>query len=377
MLKPQSKKAVLIELDFLRALGILAVLFIHATSSAVASTDPNSSLFLIFVFINTLSKFAVPLFILISGFSLFYNYYDYPLNKKSIRTFYKKRFLKILSPFIIFSFVYYTVVILSRYEWSSFGQFISHFFTWDFLIKLIIGKTYTHLYFVFVIIQCYLVFPFVLYLLQKNPRLIKWIVAGGLVVQWIYLLYAKEIGIPYVKSGFFAYIFYFFIGAYLGINYNHVQQFWNLKPRRLLVNMLFWSAFVLSGAVNIVYFVYEAQGKEIFSHLFWVELKNELYITSACFMMLSLALWIKRSQLRRSKSILIQLSYASFGIYLIHPLFLKLYRMANASGNSLTYGAWIAGGFLFALFGSWFIVLLAGKWKGHWILFGPIPKRKF
>jgi len=376
MSQPPAKKALLTELESLRAFGILAVIMIHATSSSVVNSDPNSTLFLILVLFNTLSKFAVPLFILISGISLFYNYNDKPLNKQTAATFYKKRITKILLPFLLFSFIYYATIIYFRYGFTSFEQFISYFQTWDFFIKLMIGKTYAHLYFIFIIIQCYLLFPLLWCVMRKWPRLVNWMITGGLLIQWAYMLNAKEMGIKYVTSGFFAYSLYFCIGAYIGINYTKLLSYWERKRSSIALRTTLIVVLAISGAINVIYFMREAQGKTLINQIFLVQLKNEIYITAACLLLIHVALRIKVSRMESLKTVLIHLSHASFGIYLLHPMFLRYYRMMDVNGSPLVYGAWIAGGFLLALIGSWIIVTWAGKVKGHWILFGPIPKQK-
>jgi len=356
-----AKKAYLTELEMLRAFGIIAVIIIHATSSAVVATDPNSALFLIIASFNTLSIFAVPFFIMISGLSLFYSYSDKPLNAKTVKIFYTKRINKIMLPFLIFSLIYYAIVIYSRYGFSSIEQFFSHFLTWSFLVKLIIGKTYTHMYFIFIIIQWYLLFPLMWFVLRKWPSTAKWMIAAGLVVQWLYMLNAKDMGIKYVTSGCFAYSLYFCIGAYIGINYAKLQQYWERK----LGSIAFWLTFIILwttfGAISVNSFLHEAQGKMVVSNLWVIELNKEIYIATACLLLIVLALWIKVSHYELLKKMLVHLGNASFGIYLLHPMFLRLYRMTEVSGGPLAYGAWIAGGFFFALLGSWVIVTWAGK----------------
>ena len=41
-------------------------------------------------------------------------------------------------------------------------------FSIEFLEKLLLGKAYTHLYYIFIIVQFYLLFPLLLYILKKN-----------------------------------------------------------------------------------------------------------------------------------------------------------------------------------------------------------------
>lgn len=376
MSQPTIKKPYLTELEILRAFGILAVIMIHSTSSAVVTYDPHSMLFMILATLNNLSRFAVPLFILISGLTLFYNYKDKPFNLETVKTFYMKRITKLLLPFLIFSLIYYAVIIYSRHGFTSTEQFLSYFLTWDFFVKLAIGKTYAHMYFIFIIIQCYLLFPLIWYILRRWPKTVKWLIVAGLVVQWLYMLNAKDMGIKYVTSGFFAYSLYFCIGAYMGLHYTEVQQYGERNRKGMTLRFALISLCAIFGAFNVMYAIRKAQEKIVITDLWFIELKNELYITVSCLLLIQLALWIKGTRLAYLKKTLLHLGNASFGIYLIHPLFLRYYRMMEVSEEPLIYGAWIAGGFILALLGSWIIVTWASKVKGHWILFGPISLKR-
>lgn len=72
------------QLDVFRAIAIIAVIAIHATSRTLAETL-DTSLFHPFLFLNKFSQFAVPSFVFLSGFVLFYNYIDRPLGGRHSR----------------------------------------------------------------------------------------------------------------------------------------------------------------------------------------------------------------------------------------------------------------------------------------------------
>jgi peptidoglycan/LPS O-acetylase OafA/YrhL len=67
----------------------------------------------------------------------------------------------------------------------------------------------------------------------------------------------------------------------------------------------------------------------------------------------------------------------SFAIYLIHPLFLAIYRRFrySISPDSFTYVLFIYGGLLVALAGSWMIVQFTfRRFPKAWIVFGSVPR---
>jgi peptidoglycan/LPS O-acetylase OafA/YrhL len=73
-----------------------------------------------------------------------------------------------------------------------------------------------------------------------------------------------------------------------------------------------------------------------------------------------------------------RLGALSFGIYLIHPFFLLLYReFPPQTGVSWLVHLWYAGGFAVALFASWIVVGLTARFIPFaWVIFGNLPKPK-
>src|SRR5690242_5000258 len=92
-------------IDVLRLVSILAVLLIHTTTRTleISHYDLVNNLFTLFL--NQASRFAVPLFFLISGFVL-------EVSNKPIKyiTFLKKRLGKIFIPYIFWSLIYYFLI---------------------------------------------------------------------------------------------------------------------------------------------------------------------------------------------------------------------------------------------------------------------------
>ncbi|MNH38434.1 hypothetical protein D3C79_994610 [compost metagenome] len=73
---------------------------------------------------------------------------------------------------------------------------------------------------------------------------------------------------------------------------------------------------------------------------------------------------------------LISIGACSFGIYLLHPALLFLYRKLPFHGGSLAYTAAITGGWLVALLGSWLVVDVVFRYvKPAWVVFGSGPQK--
>jgi surface polysaccharide O-acyltransferase-like enzyme len=156
-------------MDALRTAAILAVILIHTTSRTIESVYMNLPKVPLSLLLNQVSRFAVPLFFLISGFVLELSYRD----DIGYFTYLKKRAGKIFLPYVFWSFIYY--------------QFVYTQHDMGFLQTLIGGNSSYQLYFIPPLLLFYLIFP----LLHKLYRWIsKWWVLVILIGTEIGLLYA-------------------------------------------------------------------------------------------------------------------------------------------------------------------------------------------
>lgn len=188
----------------IRGLSTIAVILIHITSSKIIGTDMNSILNLIF---NQISRFAVPVFLIASGYGLQTKYAN--LQRSELRTFYKKR-MKIIPGYLLWNCIYFFINNLGDWDIS------------DFIYGLITGTTYGHLYFIVVLIICYLFFPF-LHKFVSTVKGISLFLGITLIGQLIYLS-GITWGSPYIWN----WLFYFMLGIFLSSN--------PIKFQRLLKN---------------------------------------------------------------------------------------------------------------------------------------------
>jgi len=143
-----NKKTRLSDFDFLRFVATLAVITIHITAGYVTASNTAYTL-------NQVVRFAVPMFIVLSGYLLYYS----SNKKQSLLSFLKKRLKKIVIPFLVWTLIY----LLYSYR-HKMAMLTIKLFTSLFLQGLVIGKGTPHLYFVVIIIQMYILYP----LLEKG-----------------------------------------------------------------------------------------------------------------------------------------------------------------------------------------------------------------
>lgn len=141
-----------IELDYVRTLSMLSIIVIHVTSTFVyAQSGLTVSGMNPAFLLNQLVRYAVPLFVLLSGLTLgFSKSSDSPL------LFFKVRFTKILLPYLFWSCAYWFVSY--RHEGlASLGR------------ALLRGGAAPHLYFIVAILQLYLLYPLLRKLIRRHP----------------------------------------------------------------------------------------------------------------------------------------------------------------------------------------------------------------
>lgn len=368
------KKEQLPALQVVRAIAILGVITVHSTSYATVQMLESHYYFL-YNFLNIFMKFGTPTFIALSSFVLFYNYIDRPLDRKLIARFYQRRMLYIVVPYIAFSLFYFVMLHLMYYPDRSLTDTIS-----SFVSKLFTGKAYTHLYFVFINMQFYLMFPLFLWIFKRYSKLTKWLIPLSLLIQWGFIIANKySFQLDNRGSWSLSYFSYYMLGATIGIFYPQLKR-WIVIQRdsftsgRLVGLGLLWTIWLGSGLVHVFLWYQTRMYNSSYSTL-WYELFYNLYSLTSIVVLIQIAFIIYRDGYSWLGRMLAHLGSMSFGIYLIHPFFLFLYRgWIPQPSQSWFAHIWYGGGFVTALGCSWITVTLAAKYIPYaWIAFGSLP----
>lgn len=375
---PIAKKEHIPELQIVRALAIIGVLSVHASASATI-TMKESAYFFFYNFMNIFMRFGTPTFILLSSFVLFYSYYNRPLDRKLITGFYKKRLLYIVIPYIIFSAIYFIMIqyhsnqpIFTIEALKSFGD------------KLLWGKAYAHLYFIFISIQFYLLFPIVLWLTKKWKFLAHWLIPVGFAAQWIFVILINEFGWRVANKGSWSlsYFSLFMLGAALGIYYPKLKSWLviskqNANGYRVAAWIFLWAAWLVLAISHVTIYYNARAYNTVYKPLLYEFLWN-FHAVFTALVLIQAAFLIYRYLPSFLSKWFYRLGQLSFGVYLIHLLFLFYYdrympKFGSAWMAHLSYlGSWIV-----MLAASWITVALISRFVPFsWILFGNIPKPK-
>lgn len=196
-----------LNLDVLRASSILGVILIHIIGASFQYWRQGSPEWAIFIAIDQFFRFSVPLFVFISGFTLYSKYKD----NFNFWEFYTKRAVRILPWYFVWSLIIYLYINFTV---------VSGFVNYPFWKLILLGKVDYHLYFVSMIVQLYLLFPVLLWLFKKtgNASIIVLFIFTVILCQIFTLDGLAIIQLPwrfyeqqqYLFSG--TWIFYFVLG---------------------------------------------------------------------------------------------------------------------------------------------------------------------
>lgn len=205
-----TKKTNIYAVDALRAISILAVVLIHTTTRVLEKSGYNLHDFQFTLFLNQASRFAVPLFFLISGFVLELNHH---LNVSYWRYF-KKRVNRVFVPYVFWSAIYYLFIFRTNPD--------------GFLKSLVTGSASYQLYFIPSLLIFYTIFP-VLHKFYKYLTNI-WVLAVLCILEILVLYveyHVKNISAPYPVSVFIFNYYIFLIGMTVSHNREQIMVFLN------------------------------------------------------------------------------------------------------------------------------------------------------
>ncbi|WP_172198191.1 acyltransferase [Saccharibacillus qingshengii] len=377
------KRERLPQLDTFRALAILGVLHVHATSLATVESVNLKAFYLINV-INVFFRYGTPSFIMLSSFVLFYNYFNRPMDGKLVGGFYKKRLLYILLPYVLFSAIYfiYKMHVAGTLGTSveTYGEMLARY--WKNLKE---GTAYTHLYFVYISVQFYILFPLMLMLFKSSKWFIRWAIPIGLALQWAFVIWNKYEW-QYQSKGSLAitYLSYYMIGAVLAIHFDKVRGWLMKDPKNLpfkawFLNGLLWVSWA-AVTITHIWFYQQVRLNGLIVDTLWYELLWNLHTMLTALVLMRTSFVLYRKAPKWLIKTLTRLGELSFAIYLVHPLVLGYYRdtkdwfFSQVQMGSLTYFVWVYGGLICALGVSWILTQAILRWiPGAWVLLGNVP----
>lgn len=310
------------ELDIIRSFGYLAVVLQHVIGVFIRKPDITYTQSAVLGLIFNLSKFAVPVFIFITGMVLVYNY-----QKPDFPSFLRKRARDILLPYLVWTViynVYYHDIPSPDIFWLK-----------SLFRDLLLGTGAYHLWFVVMIFQFYLFYPGLLLIFNKirnissgwfAPTFVGLVGIGYLALMWFSSSFIPReqfsTGSAFFDAVFIRYrdrnalywIFYFILGGTAGI--------YLLKWRDFISRSIKWNPLLFGALLSWV--TYELFKPDTINLNISTSLKPSMFLFTISYIILLYGMAVK---IKKMPPIVFQtlslVGQYSFGAYLVHALLLN------------------------------------------------------
>lgn len=232
--------------DLLRILAIFAVIVIHVVANDWYASEPNSKDFIILTLFDSIARFCVPIFLMISGIFL--------LDKnKSISTI---KIYKVYIPRLLIAFSFWSLIYTSAFYYNFYGSF-TLLNVKDFIEMFIIGRY--HMWYMWLIMGIYVMLPFLRQALSDNKKMLEYYILIFLVFSSVMPVLSNFANIniqiqSYISIGFTGYIA---LGYYLNkysINRSKLKLIYILGVSSLFFTFLITIYMSTKGPQQSTYF---------------------------------------------------------------------------------------------------------------------------
>ncbi|RZJ64306.1 MAG: hypothetical protein EOO50_16020 [Flavobacterium sp.] len=294
----------------IRAVAILAVLTIHVSGGLVLEYGKiRYDHWMTAHVYDSIVRFSVPLFLMISGALLFPKEYG-------IRDFMRKRFKKILWPFLFWGLIYTLYNLIQKLN-NGYQMSVKNIVM--FIFRNFRDKPYDHFWFLYLLIGLYLFYPILSSWARRATEnqllyfLIIWFAISLTTIGYLHNLVPK-IELRYF-SGFIGY-------PVLGFYLSRIR--WR-NPVKIGL-----ACFILGTLMTFCATLVEIRKSGNFSEIFYNTTTPNVIIAS---MGIFLVLRYCEVHQRFIRRLLVEISTQSFGIYFVHILILIMLSSLGMAGD--------------------------------------------
>lgn len=294
--------------DVTKGIAIVAVVMIHSCGF-LNNYDIYSYNGYVGVYIRQALNFAVPVFLFISG------YLSFKAGNIDSIEFIRKRLLRIITPYIIISMVYIVINYIINGEFSLFK---------DLILGLLFGRAMSVGYFIIVITQFVILTPLIMKVQKKETHILIMTLISVIGIAYTYFTkltldtkpFSMLATFPYSSIIFFVWYPFYHLGFFLS----------KYQPKIKFSNFLLILSVILS---MIEAYALNKAGINSFA-------TSQIKVTSFIFSLCVCAYIYNIRNNKINSSWLEWLGVNSFGIYLIHILFVKLatFIFADKTGEN-------------------------------------------
>lgn len=277
--------------DALRVIAIVGVILIHTTTKPLEASHYDLVHFQLSLLLNQLSRYAVPLFIIVSGFVLELNY-DF---HSSYTSFFKKRVTRIAVPYVFWSLIYYFFVFNNNHD--------------NLIEVLATGNASYQLYFIPTLCIFYLIFP----LLHKIRKIILNLpVLAGLGALEIFLMdkdyFVRQFNFSDPIRISILSFFFFIVGMYLARNKDKILQFIGRSKHVLVLSVPILAYYIFNEGFSRYLKIYNIEA-------FYSSWRPDILIYTLVSASLLFYLFDQKSYQYKLTEVLSKLSYLVFFIH--------------------------------------------------------------
>lgn len=308
-----SKKAVnaeqirIIYLDILRIIAILGVMMIHISGHQWSRVGIDSPSWSVFNFYDSISRWAVPVFVMISG-ALFLSRHH------SVRQIWSRKMPRLVTAFLFWSALYAAI----GYDPERGAK--------GFLLDLIMG--HYHMWFIYMIAGLYMVVPF-LEKITRDRNLTTYFLVLGSVFTFILPSVIQLISVfePGPADHLNTLLSQLGINLVIGYSVYYVMGYRLSRMRTSSGLLIIAAAAGIIGSVSTIFltsWLSRRAGAPYGS--FFEYLNFNVALESFCVFVLVKAFFTRFTPSDRAKYLITRLSDCCFGVFLVHPLILRILR---------------------------------------------------
>lgn len=326
-------------LDVLRVVGMLAVVVMHVSARVLPDRgDFAHPYWWTWALFNAFVPWCVPVFVMISGAVLLPN--D---RKESWGQFYRRRGVRLLVPLFAWTFVYGALRYLQGSEGDSAGEILMSVFE---------GRPYSHLWFLYMIVFLSVFTPmlrtFIAAASEKERQLLLVLCIVLATLDSLYTRIYSPIGHTTLRE------FMPFVGYYL-LGYEVTRSDRRGPPRAVLVLLVA----VAGAAIALVpYLLLRAHAGGGYAMFLSCYQSPAVLLMSLSVFLLARGIAARGTQAGPlpGRKILRDAVASVMGIYLVHPLLIRLLRELGLSGSTIHPAIGVPLVSLLVFGGAWCLV---------------------
>jgi len=292
-------------IDLIKVIAIFSVILLHSAASIVTQMPKiDMNIWHIGNIYDSMSRMAVPLFFMVTGALLLQQ------KDESLRLFFSKRFTKVIIPLIGWSVIY---ILFRKYILHQDINILHH------ILESFYQRQFFHLWFLYTIIGLYLFIPIFKVFVQNSSQILQLYFIGlWITTVSIIPLINKftPIHIPNYLPMLSGYVGFLLLGFLL--------YHFKITKKIFIISLII---LIISTLTTILGTYFLSIHANKFQGFFY----NNFTLTTVMQSISSFIIlkYIGTRLVYRPKKlqpIIMQISFASFGIYLIHPIFLHIIK---------------------------------------------------